>query len=64
MTAGERGVVLAGTGGVWRVRTEGGETREVSLRGRLKKADTGRRADGSIIRDTVRAAADGEPQPG
>ena len=54
----ERAIVLSGTGGVWQVRTEAGETREVSLRGRLKKSDTGRRADGSIIRDTVRAAAD------
>jgi ribosome biogenesis GTPase len=30
-------MVLQGTGGVWQVRTEGGETRSVSLRGRLKK---------------------------
>jgi ribosome biogenesis GTPase / thiamine phosphate phosphatase len=34
----ERGVVLRGTGGVWVVRTAGGETRESSLRGRLKQA--------------------------
>ena len=42
MTEGttERAIVLQGTGGVWQVRTEGGETRAVSLRGRLKK-DTG-----------------------
>ena len=33
----ERALVLQGTGGVWQVRTEGGETRSVSLRGRLKK---------------------------
>ena len=32
-----RGVVLEGTGGVWRVRTESGETIDASLRGRLKK---------------------------
>ncbi|MDQ3949513.1 MAG: ribosome small subunit-dependent GTPase A, partial [Gemmatimonadota bacterium] len=51
-----RGTVLTGTGGVWRVRTDGGETIEASLRGRLKKADVGRRADGSIRRDTVDAA--------
>jgi ribosome biogenesis GTPase len=31
------GVVLQGTGGVWQVRTEDGETRPASLRGRLKK---------------------------
>jgi ribosome biogenesis GTPase len=51
----ERGVVLEGTGGVWRVLTEGGTTRDASLRGRLKKADSGRRADGGRRRDTVRA---------
>jgi ribosome biogenesis GTPase len=51
-----RGTVLTGTGGVWRVRTEGGETVEASLRGRLKKANVGRRTDGSIRRDTVDAA--------
>jgi ribosome biogenesis GTPase / thiamine phosphate phosphatase len=51
-----RGTVLTGTGGVWRVRTEIGETVDASLRGRIKKADVGRRADGSIRRDTVDAA--------
>jgi ribosome biogenesis GTPase len=52
----KHGTVLTGTGGVWRVRTDGGETIEASMRGRLKKADVGRRADGSIRRDTVDAA--------
>ena len=51
-----RGTVLTGTGGVWRVRTDDGETIEASMRGRLKKADLGRRSDGSIRRDTVDAA--------
>jgi ribosome biogenesis GTPase len=51
-----RGTVLTGTGGVWRVRTDSGETIEASLRGRLKKADMGRRSDGSVRRDTVDAA--------
>lgn len=37
MSAAERAIVLRGTGGVWAVRTERGETREVSLRGRLKQ---------------------------
>jgi ribosome biogenesis GTPase len=32
-----RGVVLSGTGGVWRVRTDTGETLDASLRGRLKQ---------------------------
>ncbi|HEY0970805.1 MAG TPA: ribosome small subunit-dependent GTPase A [Gemmatimonadales bacterium] len=53
--AAERGVVLEGTGGVWRVLTDGGVTRDASLRGRLKKADSGRRSDGGRRRDTVRA---------
>ncbi len=52
-----RGVVLGGTGGVWQVRTDGGETVDASLRGRLKKSNSGKRADGSLRRDTVSAAA-------
>jgi ribosome biogenesis GTPase len=32
----DKAVVLQGTGGVWQVRTESGETRDASLRGRLK----------------------------
>jgi ribosome biogenesis GTPase len=32
-------VIMSGTGGTWRVRTADGETLEVSMRGRLKKAD-------------------------
>jgi ribosome biogenesis GTPase / thiamine phosphate phosphatase len=52
------GVVLEGTGGVWRVRTDAGETIDASLRGRLKKSDAGRRRDGSLRRDTVRSAAE------
>jgi ribosome biogenesis GTPase / thiamine phosphate phosphatase len=53
-----RGVILCGTGGVWRVRTQRGDEVDASLRGRLKKADVGRRADGSIRRDTITAAAE------
>jgi ribosome biogenesis GTPase len=52
-----RGVVLSGTGGVWQVRTAEGESVDASLRGRLKKSNSGRRADGSLRRDTVSAAA-------
>ena len=52
-----RGVVVGGTGGVWRVRTEEGDSIEASLRGRLKKSNAGRRADGSLRRDTVLAAS-------
>lgn len=37
MAESEDGVVVRGTGGVWVVHTTGGETREVSLRGRLKQ---------------------------
>ncbi len=53
----EHGVVLEGTGGLWRVRLDSGETIEASLRGRLKKSDAGRRRDGSLRRDTVRSSA-------
>ena len=55
---GEIGVVLEGTGGLWKVRTEQGIHREVSLRGRLKKSDGGKRGDGSRRRDTIRAGLD------
>ena len=51
------GVVASGTGGVWSVFGDDGSSYETSLRGRLKKTDTGRRADGSIRRDTVAAQA-------
>lgn len=53
-----RGVVMGGTGGVWQVRTEDGRTIDASMRGRLKKSNSGKRADGSLRRDTVRAAAE------
>jgi ribosome biogenesis GTPase len=52
-----RGVVLSGTGGVYRVRTDTGETVDAAMRGRLKKSDSGFRADGSRRRDTVRSQA-------
>ena len=51
------GVVMSGTGGVWQVRLEGGRTVDASMRGRLKKSNSGKRADGSLRRDTVLAAA-------
>jgi len=57
VTAPLQGVVLSGTGGVWRVRTAAGDTVEASLRGRLKKADMDRRVDGGRKRNTVAAAA-------
>jgi ribosome biogenesis GTPase / thiamine phosphate phosphatase len=50
------GVVAEGTGGVWRVVDDSGNENTAVLRGRVKKVDTGRRADGSIRRDTVQAA--------
>lgn len=55
--SGRRGVVLEGTGGVWRVRV-GDEIIDASLRGRLKKEGYGFRADGTIRRDTIAAAAE------
>lgn len=53
-----RGVVIGGTGGVWQVRTAAGVTVDAALRGRLKKSNSGKRADGSLRRDTVAAAAE------
>jgi ribosome biogenesis GTPase len=52
------GTVSSGTGGVWRIILDDGGDCEAVMRGRLKKADTGRRSDGSIRRDTIAAAAD------
>ena len=57
MTDPQRGIVTSGTGGVWRVLTDDGREVEAALRGRLKKSDGGRRADGSIRRDTIASAA-------
>ncbi|MEP6992631.1 MAG: ribosome small subunit-dependent GTPase A [bacterium] len=51
------GVVLNGTGGIWHVRRDDGTTVEASLRGRVKKSNSGKRADGSLRRDTISAAA-------
>jgi ribosome biogenesis GTPase len=51
------GLVTGGTGGVWRVRCDDGSEHEAVMRGRLKKADMGRRADGSIRRDTIAESA-------
>ena len=56
--AAEQGVVLSGTGGVWRVRRDEGTIVEASLRGRVKKSNAGRRADGSLRRDTIASAAE------
>lgn len=50
----QRGVVLEGTGGVWRVHTSDGETVDAALRGRLKKEEKAKLAVGdevSIARD-------------
>jgi ribosome biogenesis GTPase len=52
-----RGVVLNGTGGIWRVRAHDGQTFDAALRGRLKKENAGKRADGSMRRDTISSAA-------
>jgi len=57
-TSAEQGVVLSGTGGIWRVRRDDGEVVEASLRGRVKKSNSGKRADGSLRRDTISAAAE------
>jgi ribosome biogenesis GTPase / thiamine phosphate phosphatase len=57
-TTAEQGIVLSGTGGVWRVRRDEGTIVEASLRGRVKKSNAGRRADGSLRRDTIASAAE------
>jgi ribosome biogenesis GTPase len=57
-SAPEQGIVLSGTGGVWRVRRDSGSVVEASLRGRVKKSNAGRRADGSLRRDTIASAAE------
>lgn len=46
---GAHGIVLRGTGGVWQVRTETGETLPASLRGRLKQAETEKLAVGDNV---------------
>ncbi|MFI5257723.1 MAG: ribosome small subunit-dependent GTPase A, partial [Gemmatimonadales bacterium] len=56
--AGVHGVVLSGTGGIWRVRRDDGVTVDASLRGRVKKSNAGRRPDGSLRRDTISSAAE------
>jgi ribosome biogenesis GTPase len=52
------GVVLSGTGGIWRVQRDDGDIVDASLRGRVKKSNAGRRADGSLRRDTIATAAE------
>jgi ribosome biogenesis GTPase len=44
-----RGVVLRGTGGVWVVRTQDGETHEAALRGRLKQSEDTKLAVGDEV---------------
>jgi ribosome biogenesis GTPase len=53
-----QGIVLSGTGGIWRIRHDDGVTIEASLRGRVKKSNSGKRSDGSLRRDTISAAAE------
>src|SRR5688572_27592219 len=43
------GIVLRGTGGVWQVRTDDGETSGASLRGRLKQGDHEKLAVGDEV---------------
>jgi ribosome biogenesis GTPase / thiamine phosphate phosphatase len=52
------GRVANGTGGIWRVITDDAQEIDAPMRGRLKKSDTGRRADGSIRRDTIAERAE------
>jgi hypothetical protein len=56
-TADLHGLVLSGTGGVWRVERADHSVVEATLRGRVKKSNSGKRADGSLRRGTITAAA-------
>ena len=56
--ATEEGLVLSGTGGIWRVERADRSVVEASLRGRVKKSNSGKRADGSLRRDTISAASE------
>jgi ribosome biogenesis GTPase / thiamine phosphate phosphatase len=51
------GVVLSGTGGVWRVRREDGVTVDAALRGRLKRFDDAKAKQARADRDGGRAKA-------
>lgn len=55
--ASHEGLVLSGTGGVWRVERDDHAVVEATLRGRVKKSNSGKRADGSLRRDTISAAS-------
>ncbi|HEX5438393.1 MAG TPA: ribosome small subunit-dependent GTPase A [Gemmatimonadaceae bacterium] len=50
MSESRRGLVLRGTGGVWHIESELGETLEVSLAGRLKREAGARLAVGDAVR--------------
>ena len=57
-SAHDEGLVLSGTGGIWRVERADHSVVDASLRGRVKKSNSGKRADGSLRRDTISAASD------
>ena len=57
-SAPDEGLVLSGTGGIWRVERADHSVVDASLRGRVKKSNSGKRADGSLRRDTISAASD------
>ena len=56
------GIVLSGTGGVWRVRRADGEVVEAALRGRLKRFDDAKGKQAKADRDGGRARAPGKPR--
>ena len=45
----EQGIVMVGGGGVWKVRTAGGEIRDASMRGRLKQGQSLKLAVGDEV---------------
>ncbi len=54
------GIVLSGTGGVWRVRRNDGVVVEAALRGRLKRFDDAKAKQARADRDGVRARVGGK----
>ena len=56
------GIVLSGTGGVWRVRRADGEVVEAALRGRLKRFDDAKGKQAKADRDGGRARAPAKPR--
>ena len=60
--SGTLGIVLSGTGGVWRVRRADGEVVDARLRGRLKRFDDAKAKQARAERDGGRARTGAKPR--